>query len=112
MKKCPDLSDIEAEMHYIAVLNDIILAFQTELSRFLHLDFTAVCEKILTVVDLRTDETFFEIRMDYSGTAGSLVSKSVWIIPAQRGALSPSWKVQALSSSLPAVKKVLRPSVL
>ena len=72
MKKCPDLSDIEAEMHYIAILNDIILAFQTELSGFPDLDFTAVCEKILTVVDLRTDETFFEIRMDYSGTAGSL----------------------------------------
>ena len=60
-------------MHYISILNNIILAFQPEASRLLYLDFAAVCEKILTVVDLRTDETFFEIRMDYSGTAGSLV---------------------------------------
>ena len=53
-------------MHDISILDDILLAFKTELSCFLDLQLTAVLEKVVAVVNLSADETFLEIRMDYS----------------------------------------------
>ena len=46
----------------------VILAFQTDLARFLELGFRLVFHDVLIGVDFRLDETFFKISMDDAGT--------------------------------------------
>ena len=68
------LLNIESEMHYITVLNDVFLSLYAHLTGFAHSSFTAVFDIVIVFYHLSTDETLLEIRMDDAGTLGSLPS--------------------------------------
>lgn len=82
-------SDIKAEVHDVTVLHHIFLALNSEFAGFFYRGFAA--------------EAYIIVIFDYLGADESL-SKSVWIIPAHCGAFEPRRKVQARTSSGPAVK--------
>lgn len=59
-------SDIKTEEDYIPVSNDVILAFQPPLSRFLGAVLSAEPHEVFKSNHLGPDESLFEIRMDLS----------------------------------------------
>ena len=67
-----NISDIEAEEDYIAILNDILLALKAELSSFPDMCFRSILDEIINAVYLCLDESLLEIRMDYSCALRSL----------------------------------------
>ena len=67
-----NISDIEAEEDYIAILNDILLALKAELSSFPDMCLRAILDEIINAVNLCLDKTLLEIRMDYSCALRSL----------------------------------------
>lgn len=87
------VSDVEQEVHDVAVLHDVFLALDAY--------FTGIAARLLrtqrhivvVLDDLGADESF---------------SKSVWMIPAVSGAFMPRTYVQARDSSAPVVKNVSR----
>lgn len=87
--------DVKAEVHDVAVLHDIILAFDAHLPGIAHGAFAAEGDVVFVLDDLGAYESF---------------SKSVCMMPAACGALVPRRNVQARTSSGPAVKYVCRSS--
>ena len=60
-------------MHYVAVLNDIVLAFYTHLAGGTHRSFCLEGDEIVIFDDFSPDETLFKISMDNSGGFWCLV---------------------------------------
>ncbi len=83
------------EQHHVAVLDDVLLAFQAHLAGFLGGEFAAEGTK--------SSKAMVSARM-------KPFSKSVWMTPAACGALEPPVTVQARASFGPTVKKVMRSS--
>ncbi len=81
--------DVEQEVHYIAIFNDIIFAFRSHLTGFFRALFTFIGNKVVKGDSLSADKAF---------------SKSVWILPAACGAVAPTGMVHARTSFTPAVK--------
>ena len=65
---------IEEEVHYISILDYIILSFDTELSCCSAGRLRLELNKILILDDLGTDESLFEVSVDDSGRLRSLVT--------------------------------------
>ena len=63
-KKLLIFSDIETEEYDITILHDVILSFQTELSRFPYMGFRAIGNQIIDTIDFSLYESFLEIRVD------------------------------------------------
>jgi hypothetical protein len=55
---------IEAEVHHVAFLDDVILAFKAHLTRFLGAALAVEFDKVLKANGLGADETFLEIAVD------------------------------------------------
>ena len=85
----PQRSDVEQEVHHVAVLHDVLLAFQPHLAGLLR--------ALLALAGDVVVEAMTSARM-------KPFSKSVWITPAACGAVSPLWIVHARTSFSPAVK--------
>lgn len=66
--------DVEEEMHDVAVLDDIFLAFGGELAGGSYRTFAAKCDEIIVLDDFCPDESLLEVRVDDSGGFRSLVS--------------------------------------
>ena len=61
-------SDIEAEMHDVAILHNIFFSLNTHLTGFFHGLFAAKTDKVIVLDDLGTDKPFFKIGVDDTGT--------------------------------------------
>ena len=59
--------DIKPEMHHVAFLQDVFLAFEPPATCIFCALLTIACDKIVEAYDFGSDEAFFEIGMDYSG---------------------------------------------
>src|SRR3569623_1835243 len=59
--------DVEAEVHHVAVLHDVVLAFQTPLAGFLGFLLAAAGDEVGIGDDLGADEAAFEVGVDYGG---------------------------------------------
>ena len=59
---------VEPEVHHIAVLNDVVLSFDSELSCGLQAGLALVFEDVGNRVDLGTDEASLEVRVDDSSS--------------------------------------------
>ncbi|KPX26538.1 hypothetical protein ALQ28_05001 [Pseudomonas syringae pv. delphinii] len=55
---------VEPEMHHITVFNDIFLAFQTPLTRFLGAGLTLELDKVVIGHDFGANKAFFEVGVD------------------------------------------------
>lgn len=66
--------DVKEEVHDVAVLDDIFLAFGGELSGGSDGTFAAECDEVIVLDDFRPDEAFLEVRVDYSGGFRGLVT--------------------------------------
>ena len=65
-------SNIEPEMHYIAIPDDVLLALQPHLARLLRTLFAPAGYEVVITDDFGTDEAFLEIGMDHGGGLGGL----------------------------------------
>ena len=65
---------VEPEVHYVAVLNHIFLAFHPEASGLAHGCFAAELHIIVVFDDLGADEAFFEVGVDDAGASRSLAA--------------------------------------
>src|SRR5690606_36882458 len=63
-------SDVEAEVHDVTVLDDVVLAFQTPLARFLGTGFAVVLDEVVVADDLGADEALLEVGMDHARRLG------------------------------------------
>ena len=66
--------DVKEEVHDVAVLDDIFLAFGGELSGGSDGTFAAECDEIIVLDDFRPDESLLEVRVDDSGGFRCLVT--------------------------------------
>ena len=60
-------------MHYIAVLDYVVLAFYAHFAGGTDCSFCAVLYKVFVLDYFRSDEAAFEVGVDYAGGAGSLI---------------------------------------
>ncbi len=58
--------DVEQEVHYIAIFNDIIFAFRSHLTGFFRALFTFIGNKVVKSDSLGADKAFFEVGMDFT----------------------------------------------
>ena len=65
---------VEEEVHDVAVLDDIFLAFGGELSGGSDGTFVAECDEIIVLDDFCPDESLLEVRVDDSGGFRCLVT--------------------------------------
>src|SRR5690606_4101960 len=63
-------SDVEAEVHDVTVLDDVVLAFQTPLARFLGNGFAVVLDAVVVTDDLCTHDALLEVGMDHARRLG------------------------------------------
>jgi len=56
--------DVEAEVHDVAILDDILLTLDSHLPSLLDGGFTAVVDEVLKLDYLGTDEALLEVRVD------------------------------------------------
>ena len=59
---------VETEVHDVTVLHDVFFAFYAQFSSFFHCCFRTVPDIIIVFYHFRTDESFFKIGMDHTGT--------------------------------------------
>lgn len=67
--------DVEFEEHDVAVLDEVVLAFDAELAGFFNFGFGAVGEEVLAVVDLGFDEAALKVGVDNAGGLGGLAAR-------------------------------------
>src|SRR5690606_31853560 len=60
--------NVKAEVHYIAILYDVFLAFQAPFASFFGAGFAFVLNKVVVRDDFRADKTLFKIGMDCGGS--------------------------------------------
>ena len=58
--------DVEAEVDYVTILDDVFLTFQAPFSGFLGSAFTVVLNKVFVGGDLGADKAFLEVGMNRS----------------------------------------------
>src|SRR5690606_19356740 len=63
-------SDVESEVHYIPVLDDVFLAFQAPLAGFLGAGFAVVLDEVIIGDHFGANEAFLEISMNHAGALG------------------------------------------
>ena len=63
-------SDVEAELHHVAVLSDVVLAFDAHLAHILGCIPGTELEELATLDDLGPDEAALEVAVDPTGTHG------------------------------------------
>ena len=63
---------VEAEVHDVAVLYDIVLALDAHLARLADGGLRAIVDIIVVLDDLGTDEAFLKVGVDDAGTLRSL----------------------------------------
>ena len=61
-------SDVETEVHYIAVLYHVVLAFDTKFAGFAHALLTIERYIVIILDDFRTDKAFFKVGVNNSCT--------------------------------------------
>ena len=61
-------------MHYVAVLDDVLLALDAHLAGGADSGFSLIIDEVVVLDDLGTDEALLEIGVDDAGGAGGLVS--------------------------------------
>src|SRR4051794_21233743 len=66
---CAD-SDVEAELHHVAVLHDVVLALHADLAELLGLEHGAGCHEVVEGDDLRLDEAALEVGVDHARGLG------------------------------------------
>src|SRR3954463_5953859 len=59
-------SYVEAEVHHVAVLDDVILALEPHLARFFRALLALAAHEIIEGDDLGTDESLLEVGMDHA----------------------------------------------
>ena len=59
-------------MHDVAILDNIVLAFQSPLARILGATFAIITDEILISDHFSADESFLEVGMDYTGSTWCL----------------------------------------
>ena len=96
-------SDVEEEVHDVAVLHDVLLALDADLAHVAARLFGAQRHVVVVLDDLGADEAAFEVGVDYTGTLRSLPAL---VMPAVCGAFIPLRNVHARVSSAPVVKNV------
>ena len=68
----PAASYIESEKDDVSILDDVVLAFQPQLSGFLDVGFRAVLDEIIDSIHLGLYEALLEIGVDDAGALRSL----------------------------------------
>src|SRR3954468_14178691 len=59
-------SYVEAEVHHVAVLDDVVLALEAHLARFFRALLALAADEIGEGDDLRANEALLEVGMDYA----------------------------------------------
>src|SRR5690606_33280445 len=66
-KRSSSASDVEPEMHHVSLLDDVLLAFETELARLLCALLAFVGDEVLVSDDLGANEPLLEVGVDHAG---------------------------------------------
>jgi len=64
---CLQRSNVKAEVHHIAVFDDVVLAFQAPFAGFLGAGFALVLDEVVVGDHFGADEAFFEVGVDHGG---------------------------------------------
>ncbi len=86
-KRQPAGSDVEQEVHHIAIFHDVVFTFSTHFTGFFCTLFAFVGNKVFIGDGLRADKTFFEVGVDLTGCL-------------RRGSPRPGWSMRELPSPL------------
>src|SRR5262249_50297695 len=70
------VSDVEADLHHVAVLDDVLLALDPQLADLLGLHPRAELQELVPADDLGADEAPFEVAVDHAGALRRLVAGS------------------------------------
>lgn len=68
--RLPTLLNIEAEVHDVAVLNDVVLALDAKFSGLTDSSFRAVLDVVVILDHLGADEAFLKVGVDHAGALG------------------------------------------
>ena len=63
---CSKISDIEAEVHDVAVAHHVFLTFDSHFTGLAHGGFATECHIVIVFYHLGTNETFLEVGVDYT----------------------------------------------